>query len=84
MLFGYSIHLLTDMYWIKQIYSGFKIKCENDSSPVQDERMVYYNDTDALDKITTAGLTVEIAVKVDAPRIKVNLADMEKPGICIR
>jgi len=50
-LWGYIIHILTDMHWTKKIYNDFKDKYKNDSSPIQDERMAYYNDTDKLDQI---------------------------------
>jgi len=50
-LWGYLIHILTDMYWTCNVYTEFKQKYINDVSPIQDERMAYYNDTDILDQI---------------------------------
>jgi len=48
-LWGYCIHILTDMHWSKSIFLEFTEKYRNDKSPIQDERMAYYNDTDILD-----------------------------------
>ncbi len=48
-LLGYGIHILTDIFWNKTLYNGFKLKYEKDSNPIQDIREAYYNDTDQLD-----------------------------------
>lgn len=48
-LWGYCIHILTDLIWTKSVYLGFIDKYRNDPAPVQDERWAYYNDTDILD-----------------------------------
>lgn len=48
-LWGYCIHILTDLLWSKSVYSDFVAKYREDPSPVQDERWAYYNDTDILD-----------------------------------
>lgn len=48
-LLGYGIHILTDIIWYETIYAKFKSDYYKDSSPIQDARMAYYNDTDQLD-----------------------------------
>ena len=48
-LWGYGIHILTDMYWSKSVYLEFVEKFNKDTAPVQEERWAYYNDTDVLD-----------------------------------
>jgi len=50
-LWGYCIHILTDMLWTKNVYSDFLTKYKNDTAPIQDERWAYYNDTDILDHV---------------------------------
>lgn len=50
-LWGYGIHILTDMHWVKHIYYDFNMKYENDKSPIQDKSWAYYNDTDRLDQV---------------------------------
>lgn len=50
-LWGYSIHILTDMLWTKHLYCEFVEKYKKDTAPVQDERWAYYNDTDILDQV---------------------------------
>ena len=50
-LCGYGIHILADMIWTKQVYYEFVERYKKDPSPVQEERMAYYNDTDGLDLI---------------------------------
>ena len=50
-LWGYMIHILTDMHWTKNIHNDFINKYKNDAYPIQDERMAYYNDTDILDQV---------------------------------
>lgn len=46
---GYGIHILTDIIWNKTIFEDFKLKYFQDTSPIQDQTMAYYNDTDKLD-----------------------------------
>ena len=46
---GYCLHLMTDIYWNSTFYNAYKAKYLNDTSPIQDIRMAYYNDTDQLD-----------------------------------
>ena len=46
---GYGIHILTDMYWSKQVCDRFAEDYRNDPSPIQEERWAYYNDTDIMD-----------------------------------
>ena len=48
---GYGIHILTDMYWVKQVYEKHVENYQNDPSPVHDLRPAYYNDTDILDQM---------------------------------
>jgi hypothetical protein len=50
-LWGYSIHILTDMLWTKNLYYSFVTKYKEDTAPIQDERWAYYNDTDILDQV---------------------------------
>ena len=50
-LWGYGVHILTDMYWNKSTYTKFEENYKNDTAPIQDKRMAYYNDTDILDQI---------------------------------
>jgi len=50
-LWGYCIHILTDMYWTKWIYLKFAADYKNDPTPIQEERPAYYNDTDILDQV---------------------------------
>jgi len=50
-LWGYVIHILTDMYWFKMVYNKFFDDYKKDTAPIQDERWAYYNDTDRLDQI---------------------------------
>ena len=50
-LWGYGLHILTDMYWTKLVYSNFIENYKKDPSPIQDERWAYYNDTDILDQV---------------------------------
>lgn len=46
---GYGIHILTDIYWSETVFSMFKDRYNEDHTPIQDEQMAYYNDTDKLD-----------------------------------
>ena len=48
-LWGYGIHILTDILWRKRVFSDFIVKYRKDENPVQEERWAYYNDTDRLD-----------------------------------
>jgi hypothetical protein len=50
-LYGYGIHILTDILWKKRIYSDFLYKYRKDKTPIQEERWAYYNDTDRLDYV---------------------------------
>ena len=50
-LWGYVIHILTDMYWSKMVHNKFTEEYKKDTAPIQDERWAYYNDTDRLDQI---------------------------------
>ena len=50
LLWGYGIHILTDMYW-KCVYLNFVENYKKDTAPIQDERLAYYNDTDILDQM---------------------------------
>ena len=50
-LWGYVLHIITDMHWSKIIYPEFVEKYRKDTIAIQDERMAYYNDTDRLDQI---------------------------------
>ena len=48
-LLGYLIHILTDLFWHDTIYKIYEKRYAADSTPIQDQRMGYYNDTDQLD-----------------------------------
>lgn len=48
-LFGYLVHILTDIFWSDSVLMVFKERYYSDPEPVQDRRMTYYNDTDQLD-----------------------------------
>lgn len=48
-LLGYGIHIFTDIFWNETLYVKFQLKYEKDSTPIQDIRWAYYNDTDKLD-----------------------------------
>ncbi|MCL2225983.1 MAG: hypothetical protein FWB96_13530 [Defluviitaleaceae bacterium] len=48
-LWGYGIHILTDMYWVKRVHMKFREDYAADPAPIQEEREAYYNDTDILD-----------------------------------
>jgi len=50
-LWGYVIHILTDMYWSKTVHNKFVEDYKKDTAPIQDERWAYYNDTDILDQV---------------------------------
>ncbi|MCU0097506.1 hypothetical protein N7917_29750 [Bacillus sp. OR9] len=50
-LWGYCVHLLTDVYWINRVYNKFVEDYNNDPSPVQDITVAYYNDTEVLDQV---------------------------------
>ena len=50
-LWGYIIHILTDMYWSKIVYNKFVEDYKKDTAPIQEERWAYYNDTDRLDQV---------------------------------
>ena len=50
-LWGYVIHILTDMYWSKMVHNKFTEDYKKDTAPIQDERWAYYNDTDRLDQV---------------------------------
>ena len=50
-ILGYGVHLLTDMHWFKEIWVDYVQKYTKDSSPIQDERSAYYNDTDIIDQL---------------------------------
>jgi len=50
-LWGYVIHILTDMYWSKLVHNKFTEEYKKDTAPIQDERWAYYNDTDRLDQV---------------------------------
>ena len=50
-LWGYVIHILTDMYWSKMVHNKFIEDYKKDTVPIQDERWAYYNDTDRLDQV---------------------------------
>ena len=50
-LWGYIIHILTDMYWGKNVHKKFIEDYQKDTTPIQDERWAYYNDTDILDQV---------------------------------
>ena len=69
-LWGYGLHILTDMYWANRVYKKFTADYRKDASPVQDERMAYYNDTDIIDQM----LHDECAWK-DAVRRRLQNAD---------
>ena len=49
-LWGYGIHILTDMYWTNSVYLKFDEEYNNDTAPIQEQRWAYYNDTDILDQ----------------------------------
>ena len=49
-LWGYLLHILTDLYWTNSVYCKFVEDYRKDITPVQEERMAYYNDTDQLDQ----------------------------------
>ena len=48
-LFGYCVHILTDMYWFEQNYQVFQERYAQDENPLQNEQWAYYNDSDRLD-----------------------------------
>ena len=50
-LWGYVIHILTDMYWVPTLYDAFNKKYKEDSSPIQDRIGAYYSDCDILDHV---------------------------------
>ena len=50
-LLGYGVHILTDMYWVKDVYQNYLENYKKDPSPEQEERSAYYNDTDILDQM---------------------------------
>jgi hypothetical protein len=50
-LWGYCMHVYSDLLWTKTVYTDFMEKYEKDASPIQDKRMAYYNDTDIIDQI---------------------------------
>jgi len=49
-LWGYGVHILTDILWNKRIYQKFVEDYNKDIAPIQDEREAYYNDTDIVDQ----------------------------------
>ncbi|MHB1152383.1 MAG: zinc dependent phospholipase C family protein [Eubacteriales bacterium] len=46
---GYIVHVLTDVFWVDNIYNLYISRYKNDIEPVQDKYWAYYNDTDQLD-----------------------------------
>ena len=48
-LFGYCVHILTDMYWFEQNFQVFLERYAKDDDPLQNEQWAYYNDSDRLD-----------------------------------
>lgn len=50
-LWGYIIHVLTDMLWTRDVYRRFVKGYKADTAPIQDQHWAYYNDTDILDYI---------------------------------
>jgi len=48
-LWGYGVHLLTDLLWTHRIYMAFTKKYEEDPAPVQERQQAYYNDADLAD-----------------------------------
>lgn len=50
-LWGYLIHILTDVYWITRVAHKFVEDYEKDTSPTQDLRDAYYSDTNTLDQL---------------------------------
>lgn len=76
-LWGYCMHVYTDLLWTKTVYTDFIEKYEKDASPIQDKRMAYYNDTDIIDQIlfhdagwrTDVWQLMQIANGVDMPGI---------------
>ena len=48
-LWGYAIHILTDMHWTTSLYEDFCKKYNTDPSPIHERAEAYYNDCDVLD-----------------------------------
>ncbi|TDF97134.1 zinc dependent phospholipase C family protein [Paenibacillus piri] len=46
---GYFAHLLTDYFWLHDVYKPFKETAERDGVPEQEIRRTYYKDTDQID-----------------------------------
>jgi len=47
--YGYSIHILTDMYWIHDVFARFKLDYKNDTAHAETLVATYYHDTDLVD-----------------------------------
>ena len=50
-LWGYAIHVLTDMHWSKTLRNKFVERYKKDTAPIQNEKWAYYKDTDILDQL---------------------------------
>lgn len=46
---GYGVHVATDMIWNRTIFADFKQKYQEAGFPADEQKSVYYNDTDQLD-----------------------------------
>ncbi|WP_079912369.1 hypothetical protein [Paenibacillus sp. 32352] len=46
---GYFAHVLTDYFWVQQVYSSFKEKALADGLEPESMRRAYYRDTDQID-----------------------------------
>ena len=46
---GYGVHVATDMIWNRTIFEDFKQRYQEAGFPADDQKSVYYNDTDQLD-----------------------------------
>ena len=48
-LLGYAVHVLTDLYWLEEIFGPFRASYQADPDPVLVQSAAYYNDTVAAD-----------------------------------
>lgn len=46
---GYGVHVATDMIWNRTIFADFKRNFQEAGLPTDEQKNVYYNDTDRLD-----------------------------------
>jgi len=46
---GYFAHVLTDYYWLHSVYKNFKNKVLNENLTKEENRSIYYQETDQID-----------------------------------